>query len=115
MAMTKDACRVNRERMQTALDEVSKKYGLFKFQVGSCRFSESSATFKVEVSIISADGKPTGHQADDFKREAHWFGFKADDLGTEFKDFSGKTYKLRRHPSKQVTLFPTDKQRGMFE
>ena len=52
--------------------------------MGNCRYTETDATFKLEVSAISEDGEVLTAEAQAFRRNASLYGLEPDDLGMEF-------------------------------
>jgi len=117
------ACRLLKAKLQAALDLDNlgfKELGV-DVQVGSARFSSSSATFKVEVSIVAADGTVETKTVSDFKRCAQLWGLQPDDFGRTFRSrgiayeiCGGKpgSYKYpilgKRVPDGKVFKFPAD-------
>jgi len=79
--------------MNEALKQVEESFGV-QIQIGRCSFGENNASFKVEVSEKSSDGKVITKEAEAFKRNARFYGLQADDLGREFTTPDGKTFTI---------------------
>lgn len=72
-----------REVIETALATASEETGL-DIQLGRCRFSSDTATFKLEVKTVDEDGKAFDENAANFKVFAEDFGLSPNDLGKTF-------------------------------
>lgn len=84
---------VLRERL-SELQDIEKEYGI-KISLGNCTYSDSNATFKLEVSDIGDNGEVMTKEAEDFKRRASLYGLSPKDLGRVIKDpLSGEEYTI---------------------
>ena len=72
-----------REVIEAALIVASEETGL-DMQLGGCRFSSNSATFKLEVKTLDEEGRAFDEGAANFKVFAADFGLIPDDLGKTF-------------------------------
>lgn len=88
--MNRQKCQRIRERLNevfaTVADDLKKEFGI-KVSVGGGRYSDSEvgqATFKLEVAEFGAGGSVETKEMAAFKREAQFYGLKAEDLGKSF-------------------------------
>ena len=86
------ACNLLCETIEENLAEIATKLGV-RIRVGSGSFDSGQVTFKIECALI-ANGEVQSKEATDFKTYASRYGLKAEDLGREFTDFSGKRFKI---------------------
>ncbi len=99
--LSREAVKSLRVHLQVALDNLNKliQDGQFKdlpkvnITVGGASYSESNATFKVEVALVGTDGEVKSKTAEDFKTFAVLFGLDPDVLGKTFKN-GGHTFKI---------------------
>lgn len=63
--------------------------------LGSASYArdEASGSIKLELSAVAADGTVLTKEASHFRQEAHFHGFKPDDLGREFTS-NGKRFRV---------------------
>ena len=79
---------------EKALTEVADKYGIkISYKGGSFARDGGNATLKFEIAAPNAQGETLSREAQDFKRFATQFGFKSEDLGSEFK-VGSETYRI---------------------
>lgn len=81
--LNRESVRVLRTKIDAALATVGKEMGL-SLKAGNCYFTGTTATFKLEVATIAADGKVVNKMAEEFRRYAPLYHLKPDDLGREF-------------------------------
>ena len=81
-----------RIHIDNALEDVGKELGI-SLKAGSCSYTPSNFTFKLEGSLIGDDGIAVTKGAGAFKLLAHSYGLKAEHLHKEFKD-DGDTYRI---------------------
>jgi len=88
---TAAACRLLQDKMTEELQALAEEQGLTIRAAGGS-FSASGWTAKFEVAIASADGMPTGREADAFRSLAHMLGvgLEPTDLGRSFKVREGE-------------------------
>jgi len=91
----RDVCKDIRTELQSELASVGDRLGL-SLRMGGCRYSNDSATFKLEVELLSESGRPVSKEEkylnDNYERleiPKAWLGAKLKDP----KD--GKLYYLR--------------------
>ena len=89
----KASCRVLRNVVEETLQEVAKEHGVC-IKVGSGSFSGNNFTFKVEASVIGANGIALSKEAESFKMLAKAYNLEASDLHREFT-FRGDAYKIK--------------------
>lgn len=80
-----------RVEIEAILSPLAVKYGI-GVHVGDCRFTSTTATFKLDVAVANEGGQVVTKEAEDFKRHALAFGLHPEDLGREFTSFSGERY-----------------------
>jgi hypothetical protein len=88
----KPTLKVLRPEIDAALKAVAEKYGI-AIKAGNASFTENTAVFKLEVSLIGENGKALTQDVDRFTQYAELIGLKPDDLGKEFK-YGGNTFKV---------------------
>ena len=71
-----------RERIQNVLDEAG--FEDIDVKVGNASFGSGYATFKLNVSSVTADGNLVTKEAQDFKTYARLYDLKPEDLGRTF-------------------------------
>ena len=85
--------RTLRAEIQAALNTVAVRHQL-SLKVGSCRFSHTAATLKLEAAVINAKtGVVESREREDFKLHASRFGLTAADLDKVF-DYAGRTFTI---------------------
>jgi hypothetical protein len=84
---------VLRSEVNAAIAAVATKHGLV-MALGSGKFNEKNASFKLEISTKDQNtGMVKSREATSFEVNAHFYGFKAEDLGATFKS-NGRTFKI---------------------
>jgi len=86
-------CRRLGDAIEKAVEEVGRKHGVH-IKRGNARFTSSSCTYKMEASLIGADGEVRSPEAEDFKKYASMYGLKPEDFGRAFTTFGGKVYTI---------------------
>lgn len=85
-----------RTDFEKAVETFSKKTGV-AMTLGSAKFNDSSATFKLEIVIVDGASGMSSQEAIGRKSldlEGAFFGLTADDYGRTWKSWDGDTYKL---------------------
>lgn len=92
---TPAVCRKLHDEMTEALRPVLERYGL-TVRAGGGSYSPSGWTAKFDVTAASADGAPTGKDADAFRANARFLGvgLEASDLGRTFKTPGGQAVRI---------------------
>lgn len=90
----KPECRRVTEEVNKALSDVGRKLGINIQREGGGRYDSSTFTFKVECSLIGADGEVRSKEAEDFKRFATSYGLKPDHFGKTFKTWDGEEFTI---------------------
>lgn len=75
-----------------AVKELESKYNI-KIELGSGKFDDSSATFKLNVTGSGENGKVIDSKANDFMRYCEVFGLEKSDFGKSFHNMNG-TYEI---------------------
>jgi hypothetical protein len=81
-----------RAELDAAVFDVAKKYGI-SLKFGNARFTESTATIKLDIAVKDADGTVVNRGREDFTRYAEMYGLKPEWLDLTFLS-GGKTYKI---------------------
>ena len=82
--MDRSTVKQMRSSLEGLFGEFEKKYNV-KVQLGNASYSDSNATFKLEVSDVNADGSVLSKDAEAFQKQAKFFGLEPEDLGSTFK------------------------------
>lgn len=94
-----------RPKLESALATVAKELGI-AITVGKCSYLDTSATFKVELGVISESGVAFSKDAEQFKLEAPFHGIPAENLFKPFTALDGNTYVIvgwaPRRPARPV-------------
>ena len=69
-----------RGEIDTALKAVADKHDIV-LKLGNISFSGNNASMKVEASVKNASGEVITKEAEDFKRQAMFYGLEPSDLG----------------------------------
>jgi hypothetical protein len=78
--------------IKLALEAIAVKHGV-ALAMGRGRYTHTQGTLKVEVSLLGSDGKGVDKYAEAFTQLADLYGFKASELGTQFK-FGNNTFQI---------------------
>ncbi len=70
-------------RLEIALSTIAEETGL-DIQLGSCRYQNKSATYKVIVKTVGEDGKVFDEDAANFAVFARQYGLHEQDMGRKF-------------------------------
>ena len=91
----RNVCKDIRSELDTELASIGEKLGV-SLRMGRCSYSDDSATFKLEVELLSATGRPIS------KEENHSIlGIPKEWLGAKLKDpADGKLYHLRGYKAR---------------
>src|SRR5260370_51326 len=89
--LSKQQVRNLRTKLEPFLDAISEEIG-YRLTLGNCRFGEV-ATFKLEAAPIGKDGQAISSMGEDFKKRAHLYGLKVDDLGKSFS-YKDRTFTI---------------------
>lgn len=89
---SKPTLRKLRKEIEDALASVSVRHGIH-IKTGRCSFMDSSATMKLEMAVIGADGVVHTKEAEAFRNFAGMYDLKRDDLGQKFVA-GGTTYEI---------------------
>ena len=81
-----------RTEINAALILVAAKHGV-TLAAGNCRFTPTTATFKLELAMLGDGGVVVDKYAEAFKASAPLYGLEASDIGKTFTT-GGKTYTL---------------------
>jgi hypothetical protein len=81
-----------RTELEAALAPVAEKLGI-TLTVGSGTYRDETATLKLELAVVRADGTAVSVEAENFKRYCHFDGLKPEDLNRPFK-VGGTEYKI---------------------
>jgi hypothetical protein len=90
--MDRETVKTIAAKVEDAVRAIGEEHGVqIKYKGGN--YTESSAVLKLEVAEIRG-GEAVTREAEDFRRYASLFGLRPEDLGREFKDWSGDAYKV---------------------
>ncbi len=81
-----------RYALEETLKNIQTKYGIH-VDVGNCQYSETHATFKIELAVIKPGGVVHTKIVEEFLFAAERLGLKKEDLNREFS-YQNETYKL---------------------
>lgn len=84
MNIDRTECRKLRQALEAHLESFEYE-GVTASIEGSARYSDTTASFKLEVTVNNADGSTNTKAAEDFKRHAPLYGMKESDLGRTFR------------------------------
>lgn len=96
--LDKPIVRILRKTIQEILDK-EKQFinmscaGDYVIRMGNATFTESNATFKIEVSLVGKNGEIKTKDAEAFKSYARIYGLQEEDFGKTFRN-NGHTYKI---------------------
>ena len=91
----RDVCKDIRTELKSELASVGERLGL-SLRMGGCRYSNDSATFKLEVELLSESGRPVSKEEKYLNDNYESLGIPKDWLGAKLKDSrDGKLYYLR--------------------
>lgn len=90
--MDRETVKIIAAKVEAAVRGVAEEHGVQITYKGG-NYCESSALLKLEVAEIRC-GEAVTREAEDFRRNANLVGLQPEDLGREFRDWSGDTYKI---------------------
>jgi hypothetical protein len=90
--LDKVVLKVIRSELDAAIATVASKHGI-ALRIGSARFDESSATFKLEVAVKRVDGTVISRERADFTRYADMYNLDPAWLDGIFQ-LNGQTFKI---------------------
>ena len=91
----RDVCKDIRTELKSELASVGERLGL-SIRMGGCTYSDLSATFKLEVELLSESGRPVSKEERYLNDNYESLGIPKDWLGAKLKDSrDGKLYYLR--------------------
>ncbi len=91
--LNKQICQEIGREIERKLSGVAKMFGV-NVKVRGGKFSLTSLTQKIEISIIDVDGNILSQASDDFKRYCSQYNLKPDDLGKTFTADNGRSYEI---------------------
>lgn len=92
--LTPAILKVLRHELTDAMQDVASKHGI-AVNIGTARYTSTSATFKLEVRTCGTDSDGgLSVDAADFKRFCAMFGMTPDMLGKQFRSWDGKLYTI---------------------
>jgi len=96
----RDVCKDIRTELKAELASVGERLGL-SIRMGGCTYSDLSATFKLEVELLSETGRPISKEETYLNQNHEFLGIPKDWLGAKLKDpRTGKLYYLRGYKSR---------------
>ena len=91
----RDVCKDIRSELEPELASIGERLGV-SLRLGRGSFSSDSATFKLEVELLSATGRPISKEEIYLKENHELLGIPKEWLGAKLKDpTDGKLYYLR--------------------
>jgi hypothetical protein len=90
--MDRETVKIIAAKVEAAVRGIAEEHGVQITYKGG-NYTESSAVLKLEVAEIRG-GEAVTREAEDFRRNARLLGLQPEDLGREFKDWGGDTYKI---------------------
>lgn len=96
----RDVCKDIRSELDSELASIGERLGL-SLRMGGGSFSSDSATFKLEVELLSETGRPISKEETYLNQNHEFLGIPKDWLGAKLKDpRTGKLYYLRGYKSR---------------
>ncbi len=96
----RDVCKDIRSELDTELASIGERLGV-SLRVGGCRYSSDSATFKLEVELLSEAGRPISKEETYLNQNHEFLGIPKDWLGAKLRDpADGKLYYLRGYKAR---------------
>ncbi len=91
----RDVCKDIRSELDSVLASIGEKLGV-SLRMGGGSFSSDSATFKLEVELLSETGRPISKEETSLNQNHEFLGIPKEWLGAKLKDpQTGKIYYLR--------------------
>ena len=108
----RDVCKDIRSELDSVLASIGEKLGV-SLRMGGGSFSSDSATFKLEVELLSETGRPISKEETYLNQNHEFLGIPKDWLGAKLKDpRDGKLYYLRgykaRSPKRPIIIETVD-------
>lgn len=106
-SFTRDACKLLRDEIDAALQAVAKKHGI-TLKVGNASFDANQINFKLNAMTLGEGGEVVTPEKKAFIADAHFYGFKAEDLGRTFMS-NGKTFTIAglKHANRKMPIIAT--------
>lgn len=96
----RNVCKDIRSELDTELASIGERLGVF-LRMGGCQYSNDSATFKLEVELLSETGRPISKEERYLNENHEFLGIPKEWLGAKLKDpRTGKLYYLRGYKSR---------------
>lgn len=96
----RNVCKDIRSELDSELASIGERLGL-SLRMGGGSFSSDSATFKLEVELLSETGRPISKEETYLNQNHEFLGIPKDWLGAKLKDpRTGKLYYLRGYKSR---------------
>jgi hypothetical protein len=96
----RNVCKDIRLELDAELSAVGEKLGL-SLRMGRCSYTSNSATFKLEVELLSATGRPISKEERYLNENHEFLGIPKEWLGAKLKDpKDGKLYHLRGYKAR---------------
>jgi hypothetical protein len=91
----RNVCKDIRSELDTELASIGERLGI-SLRAGRCSYSNDSATFKLEVELLSATGRPISKEERYLNENHELLGIPKEWLGAKLKDpKTGQLYHLR--------------------
>lgn len=81
-----------RELIAQRLKDIKTEYGV-TLTVGNCKYSDTTATFKLEAAVPNATGEVESKEHIDYRLKCQWYNLKPEWLDKQFTSM-GRTYTL---------------------
>lgn len=96
----RNVCKDIRSELDSELASIGERLGV-SLRLGGGSFSSDSATFKLEVELLSETGRPISKEETYLNQNHEFLGIPKDWLGAKLKDpMTGKLYYLRGYKSR---------------
>ena len=96
----RNVCKNIRSELDSVLPSIGEKLGV-SLRLGGGSFSSDSATFKLEVELLSETGRPISKEETYLNQNHEFLGIPKDWLGAKLKDpTDGKLYYLRGYKAR---------------
>ena len=96
----RNVCKDIRSELDTELASIGERLGV-SLRMGGCQYSNDSATFKLEVELLSETGRPISKEERYLNENHEFLGIPKEWLGAKLKDpRTGKLYYLRGYKSR---------------
>ena len=96
----RNVCKDIRSELDSELASIGERLGV-SLRMGGCQYSNDSATFKLEVELLSETGRPISKEERYLNENHEFLGIPKEWLGAKLKDpRTGKLYYLRGYKSR---------------